>query len=208
METKIIQITSGKGPRECEWVVAKTLTFFLDDLARHDAFANIIAKEDGETRSEIQSVQLEIRGENLDDFIHEWVGTIQWVGQSPFRKNHKRRNWFVGIFEISDNNTLIFNENEVVYQTMRSSGAGGQHVNKVSSAVRAIHKPSAIVVVSSESRSQLQNRKLALTRLKNKLAEMDQQKKAKDTIERWSNHLSLQRGNPIKTFKGERFKLI
>ena len=93
------------------------------------------------------------------------------------------------------------------YQTMRSSGAGGQHVNKVSSAVRAIHKPPGIMALSMVSRSQLQNKKVALTRLKEKFEDLNQVKMDDSRIDKWSNHLELQRGNPVKVFYGDRFKI-
>ena len=141
------------------------------------------------------------------NIIQPWLGTIQWIGQSPFRKNHKRKNWFIGFFELKKQKLIEFNEKEVRYQSMRSSGAGGQHVNKVSSAVRVIHVPTGIRAVSMDSRSQLQNKKTAFLRLKEKLAEINQGKNNEITIDKWSNHLELERGNPVKIFVGERFKL-
>ena len=148
-----------------------------------------------------------LSGKNVRSIIQPWLGTIQWIGQSPFRKNHKRKNWFIGFFEIKKQKLIEFNEKKVRYQSMRSSGAGGQHVNKVSSAVRATHVPTGIQAVSMDSRSQLQNKKTALLRLKEKLAEINQGKSYETIIDKWSNHLELERGNPVKVFVGERFKL-
>ena len=111
------------------------------------------------------SVVLDIVGDELEKFLKPWLGTVQWIGQSPFRKFHKRKNWFVGMVEIARSTVPIWNEMEVVFETFRSNGAGGQHVNKVESAVRALHMPTGISVVARDSRSQHQNKKLALERL-------------------------------------------
>lgn len=207
METKTIQFSSGRGPRECEWVVTQTLTFLLKKAAELNIKTKIIDEQSGKTSQEMPSVTVEFRGKKVSDFIQPWLGTIQWIGQSPFRKNHKRKNWFIGVFEVKEQKLIEFNENEVEYQTMRSSGAGGQHVNKVSSAVRATHIPTGITAVSMDSRSQLQNKKLALTRLKEKLENVNLGKQNDSIVDQWSNHLELQRGNPVKVFQGDKFKL-
>lgn len=208
METKTIQITSGRGPRECEWVVAKTRAFLLVQSEKQGIKATILDQQNGKSNREILSVTIEFKGKKVESFIQPWLGTIQWIGQSPIRKFHKRKNWFIGIFEVKEQKLIEFNEKEVEFQSMRSSGAGGQHVNKVSSAVRAIHLPTGIQAVSMDSRSQLQNKKAALMRLKEKLTEINTGKSNQATIDKWSNHLELERGNPVKVFEGDRFRLI
>ena len=204
--SKTIQIISGRGPRECEWVVAQTLAFFLKEAKEYTIETKIIDQQQGRTSDEIQSVTVELKGKNLDQFLRSWSGTIQWIGPSPFRKNHKRKNWFIGFFELKKQELIEFSENEVEFQSMRSSGAGGQHVNKVSSAVRATHIPTGIQVVAMDSRSQLQNKKTALLRLKEKLHELNENKLNSATMDKWSNHLELERGNAVRVFVGEKFK--
>ncbi len=203
---KTIQITSGRGPRECEWVVAKTLAFFLMDAKKRKIKTEILDQQFGRSQEEVLSVTVKLSGKEVDQFVHPWLGTIQWIGLSPFRKNHKRKNWFIGLFELKEQELIEFNENEVEFQSTRSSGAGGQHVNKVSSAVRATHLPTGIQTVSMESRSQLQNRKTALLRLKEKLGEVNENKLNLAIMDKWSNHLELERGNAVKVFIGDRFK--
>ncbi len=203
METKTIQFSSGRGPRECEWVVTQTLAFFLKKAAEKEITARVVDSQKGKTSQELLSVTLELKGKKIAEFVQPWLGTVQWIGQSPFRKNHKRKNWFIGIFEIKKQKQIEFNENNVEYQSMRSSGAGGQHVNKVSSAVRVTHKPTGISTVSMDSRSQLQNKKLALSRLKEKLENINLEKRNETVVDKWSNHLELQRGNPVKVFRNK-----
>ncbi|MGL4668354.1 MAG: peptide chain release factor-like protein, partial [Saezia sp.] len=97
--------------------------------------------------------------------------------------------------------------NEVAFETMRSSGPGGQHVNKTESAVRATHLPTGISVKVQTGRSQHANKNMAFLLLRHKLDEhkntqLDQQK-----TERWMQHYQLERGNPVRTFTGDKFYL-
>jgi peptide chain release factor len=207
METKTIQLTSGRGPQECEWVAAETLAFLLKKADEAQISVEILDKQEGRTSGDLLSVSIKLKGKKVNMFIQPWLGSIQWIGQSPYRKNHKRKNWFIGAFEISHKVSVPFNEKDVTFQTMRSSGAGGQHVNKVSSAVRAIHTPTGLKALSMDSRSQLQNKKLALLSLKEKLSALNDKQVNQLTLDKWNNHLELQRGNPVKTFYGEKFKL-
>ena len=112
----------------------------------------------------------------------------------------------MGIFEIEQEQTVELQSHEIKYQAIRSSGPGGQHVNKVNTAVRAIHKPTGLAVVSMDSRSQVQNKKLATERLIVKLKDYQINELAKQATEDWTQHLNIERGNPVKTFNGTDFK--
>ena len=168
---KIIQISSGRGPLECCWVVAQVLKFILEDAKQHNISHSILSKINGSENGTVQSVSVLFKGDNVNSFLNPWIGTVQWIGQSQYRKHHKRKNWFIGIYELSFKTKITVNDNDITYQTMRSQGKGGQHVNKVNTAVRAIHKTTGLAVVSMDSRSQLQNKKLAKARLIEKLNE-------------------------------------
>lgn len=206
METKIIQITSGRGPAECCWVVAQVLKLFIKALKEEQMSYTILQKEQGTENRTIQSVTVQIEGKGLSLFLESWKGTIQWIGKSKSRVYHKRKNWFIGLYEIENNQTFQIDEKDIMYQATRSSGPGGQHVNKVSSAIRAIHKPSNIQVLVMDSRSQHQNKKIAKQRLQEKVAELQLQALQKHVKHQWENHLKVDRGNPVKVFKGSDFK--
>ena len=206
METKTIQISAGRGPLECCWVVAQVLKFFLEEVKNNQIEYTILNKQNGMENGTVQSVTLSLTSNSLDLFLSQWIGTIQWIGKSQFRKCYKRKNWFIGIYELQQVQSQKITMQDIYYQTMRSQGKGGQHVNKVNTAVRAIHKPTGLAVVSMDSRSQVQNKKLATERLIVKLKDYQINELAKQATEDWTQHLNIERGNPVKTFNGTYFK--
>ncbi len=203
---KIIQITAGRGPNECSYVVAKVLKAFLKELAPEAIEYTILSKVDGYENGTIQSVTIALEGLELEEFLKSWIGTILWIGTSTFRKNHKRKNWFIAVFELTNKVITEINERDFKFQAMRSSGAGGQHVNKVSSAVRATYPLFGISVTVMDSRSQHQNKKIAISRLKAKCMQVQLKKLSNDVQNEWTNHLDIQRGNPVRIFNGSNFK--
>lgn len=203
---KLIQITSGRGPLECQWVVAKVLKVFLEEAKDNTIDYEIIHRENGDENLTLKSVTILLKAKNLNDFLKNWVGSICWTGKSTFRKLHKRSNWFIGVFELEGLEKINFNEKDIQFQTTRSQGSGGQNVNKVETAVRATHLPTGQSVFVQDSRSQLENKKLSITRLKEKVMGIHIQQLEKRMQETWNNHLQVQRGNPIRTFSGTDFK--
>ena len=203
---KLIQITSGRGPLECQWVVAKVLKVFLEEAKDNKIDYEIIYRENGDENLTLKSVTLLLKSKNVNDFLKNWLGSICWTGKSTFRKLHKRSNWFIGIFELEGLEKINFNERDIQFQTTRSQGSGGQNVNKVNTAVRATHIPTGQSVFVQDSRSQLENKKLSITRLKEKVLEQNIIQLQKRMQETWNNHLNVQRGNPIRTFSGTDFK--
>lgn len=206
MNTKLIQLTAAKGPAECAWVVAKVLKIFIKEVIDQKIEYQILHKVNGSENGTVQSVTIELKGKQLSQFLEQWLGTIQWIGTSTFRKFHKRKNWFIGCFELSQISESTINERDIQFQAIRSSGPGGQHVNKVSSAVRAKHLPTGEQVLVSDSRSQHQNKKIAVQRLKEKVAVYNRGKLQNSIQEKWENHLNLKRGNSVRVFKGTDFK--
>ncbi len=208
METIILQITSGRGSAECCWVVAHVLKLMIEEAKKSNINYSILHREKGIENGTLFSASIQLEDSHIHDFSKQWIGTILWVGQSQFRKHHKRKNWFIAVnaLDLSDQ-SFEMNDNEVSYQAIRSGGPGGQHVNKVSTAIRAKHIPSGLSVLVSDSRSQLQNKKLAKERLYS-LLQIEKINHQKSRIQsEWRNHAEIQRGNPIKTFYGSDFKI-
>jgi len=203
---KMIQITAGNGPAECTWVVAQVMKLLLDEASRKGVEAKVLSKMNGSENGTVESALISLEGDAATAFSESWIGTIQWIGQSEFRKLHKRKNWFIGIFEVEQFHENQSNELDIAYQFIRSSGAGGQHINKVSSAVRATHKPTGLSVLVMDSRSQHQNKNIALSRLneKLKLYAAEQLKQQFQIV--WKNQSQIQRGNPKRIFEGKDFK--
>jgi peptide chain release factor len=195
-----LQITAGKGPAECAWAVIRVLEKILEEAAASRLEAKTVEIEPGPQPGTAQSALIALSGTSVEAFVKSWQGTVQWTARSPFRPEHKRKNWFVGIEALEPVEDTCFDAKDVKWETMRASGPGGQHVNRTESAVRITHVPTGMQASASEERSQHRNRKLALARLAKKLAERDHKQRGAAREQRWRAHQALERGNPIRTF--------
>lgn len=200
-----IQISAGRGPAECCWVVAQVLSAILEECKGFELNPNIIDCQKGPENGTLYSALLEVSGVNVENKLNSWQGVIQWIGKSPYRKFHKRKNWFIGIAFFNAKEQCKPNLSELEFQTFRASGPGGQHRNKVETAVRVTHKPTGLTVTATESRSQHQNKQMAIKKLEEAFRQelLSQQKRL--TEEKWQQHLSLERGNAVKVFDGQDF---
>lgn len=198
---KYLQITSGRGPAECCRAVALVVEKIMSQARKRGLQVEILDREPGAMNRTLYSAILSVEGKGSEELVKEWEGTVQWIAQSPYRIYHKRKNWFVGIHAFSLPKEQEMNEREIVYQTLRASGPGGQHVNKTESAVRATHVPSGLSVTASDQRSQFQNKKLAIERLWLKLSVWNVEQTMRKAQENWNNHNHLQRGNPVKVIE-------
>lgn len=205
MKKMIIQITSGKGPAECCRVVACVQSLMLKQAKQHGIEVDVLENKPGELNGTLLSATMMVEGYNLEAFVKDWNGTIQWIAQSPYRKYHKRKNWFVGVAAFDVKKLIQWNLKDVKLETCRSSGPGGQHVNKVETAVRGTHLPSGIQVMMMDTRSQLENKKLCLARLEAKILIWKTEQLMEQQQSYWQEHNVLKRGNPIKTIKAELF---
>jgi peptide chain release factor len=202
-----IQITAGRGPAECAWAVARVLKCFAEEAAAASLSVEVLETVPGAFPETFDSVLLAVQGPDLQGFLSRWLGSILWIGRSPFRPTYKRKNWFVGVNRLALPERIAWSENELRFDTMRASGPGGQHVNKTETAVRVTHVPSGLAATAREERSQSANRKLALARLAELVAQRHQQSERRVQKQRWAQHDALERGNTIRVYEGAEFAL-
>jgi peptide chain release factor 2 len=151
----------------------------------------------------IKSATVHFRGEYAYGWLRTETGVHRLVRKSPFDAGHRRHTSFAGVFvspELDDDIEIEINPSELRIDVYRASGAGGQHVNKTESAVRITHLPTGIVVQCQNDRSQHKNRATAMSQLKAKLYEREQQKRREqaDAIE--EGKADIEWGNQIRSY--------
>ncbi len=204
----LLQLSAGQGPVECCKAVGLALKTIEKQCREKGIKLDIVETIATKERDCFKSALLQLDSKNdnsAKQLAESWQGAMLWVCQSQFRPKHKRKNWFFSgqMYEVSDTQL----DKGVTFQACRASGAGGQHVNTTDSAVRATHTETGISVRVESERSQHANKRLARALLfqkleATKLEQMTQQEKA-----RWQQHWEVERGNPVKTFKGDKFTL-
>lgn len=113
----------------------------------------MVEREEGELNRTLFGAIVSLEGDRVGEIVEEWEGNIQWIAQSPYRIYHKRKKWFIGIKSFTPKELSDIGIKYITYQTLRSSGPGGKHVNKTESAVRATHELSGLSVTASDQRS-------------------------------------------------------
>jgi peptide chain release factor len=169
----------------------------------------VFETEPSRVKGNIRSALLALEGKEAKTIAGSWTGIVRWVWRSAYRPGHKRKNWFVSITQYSTPEQRdLFSPSEVRFETARSGGPGGQHVNKTETAVRAVHILTGKSAIAREERSQLMNKRLALARLVSLLAEEQAGKEKQSRSELRHSHWELERGNPVRVYDGETMKLL
>lgn len=205
-----LSINSGAGGTEsCDW--AEMLLRMYTRYAEQNGYrCEVLDMTEGEGAG-IKSCTLLISGEYAYGYLKAESGVHRLVRISPFDSNARRHTSFASVFvwaEVDDDIQIEVKTEDIEVETYRSSGAGGQHVNKTDSAVRIRHKPSGIVVASQQQRSQVQNREKAMKMLKAALYEKEIEKRNKEKDAMNSTKKANEWGSQIRSYVMHPYQMV
>ena len=198
----ILQFHAGAGGTEAQDWAQMLYRMYTRWVERKGFTYKILDYEDGDEAG-IKSAAISIEGENAYGLLKSENGVHRLVRVSPFDANARRQTSFAAIEvmpEIENDETIEIRDEDIEMQVYRASGAGGQHVNKTSSAVRLIHKPTGIVVASQQERSQFQNKDNCMKMLRAKLLELKAQQHAEKISDIKGVQMKIEWGSQIRSY--------
>ncbi len=206
----ILEINAGAGGTEsCDWA-QMLLRMYLRWTQEHGFESEIIDETPGDVAG-IKSASVLIRGANAYGYLQSEIGVHRLVRISPFDANKRRHTSFASVDvvpEVAETEEVDIAPNEIRVDTYRSSGAGGQHVNKTDSAVRITHLPTGIVVTCQNERSQHMNRALAMKILQARLLERERREKADKMAAMRGEQRAIEWGSQIRSYVFQPYTMI
>ncbi|HEX4909479.1 MAG TPA: peptide chain release factor H [Permianibacter sp.] len=199
----LLQLSAAQGPAECALAVAKAWHRLQQDAQAMAVGVTEIESAPGPHPGTYASVLLHLDGDAAATLAARWCGSLLWICRSPYRPQHGRKNWFFSGVVVAAPAPAF--ARDVRFETLRSCGPGGQHVNRTESAVRAIHVGTGMSVKVQSERSQHANKRLALLLLAQRLDMQQQRATIAARNDRRLQARVMPRGNPSRRFVGPDF---